>query len=245
MDLPFERTLVFAPHPDDESIGTGGLLAHLAHLGATIRAVYLTDGDNNPWPQRACRRRWVISARKRRAWGLLRRREARRALSILGIAPSSATFLGFPDDGLAALYRHNRDILVKPLAKIICEFRPTLLVIPSPQDFHPDHRATYRATLRALFPPEMYRPQLAVSYVVHGRPNSHDVARIAVCADDHARKRMAVECHKTQLLLSRRRFMEYAARDEALGIVKIVTVRDESPLARWRAKLRHVASVLR
>ena len=38
------RTLVFAPHADDEVFGCGGLLAYLAERGGAIRIVILTDG---------------------------------------------------------------------------------------------------------------------------------------------------------------------------------------------------------
>jgi len=243
LDLPFERTLVFAPHPDDESIGAGSLLAHIAHSGGRIHVVFMTNGDNNPWPQRAYRRQWPISQRNRVAWGRLRQREARRALRLLGVPDGCATFLGFPDDGLARILRYERERLTGPVAKIIGEFRPTLIITPSIEDFHPDHRATYRAVLRALFPPEMPKPAV-IGYVVHGKPRS-SVERVEVCQSDHEKKRDAVQCHQTQLMLSRKRFLEYAARDEEFAPVRIVTVRDESRMAKWRAKCRHIISVLR
>jgi N-acetyl-1-D-myo-inositol-2-amino-2-deoxy-alpha-D-glucopyranoside deacetylase len=243
VDLPFERTLMFAPHPDDESIGAGGLLAHIAHSGGTVCVMFLTNGDNNPWPQRAYRRQWPISPREKKAWGRLRRREALRALRILGLSENCATFLGLPDDRLATIFRCERDRLVEPIAKNIREFKPTMLIVPSIEDFHADHRATYRATLRALFPPEMPKP-VVLSYVVHGRPQK-DAETIPVCDADHEKKRAAIDCHQTQLMLSRKRFIEYAARPEQFGRVKIVTVRDESRAAKWRAKCRHIISVLR
>jgi hypothetical protein len=50
---------VLAPHPDDEVLGTGGLLQMLAREQATVRVVLLTCGENNPWPQRLLERRWL------------------------------------------------------------------------------------------------------------------------------------------------------------------------------------------
>ena len=38
------RTVVLAPHPDDESLGCGGLLARLAAHGVPARVVVVTDG---------------------------------------------------------------------------------------------------------------------------------------------------------------------------------------------------------
>src|SRR6185369_1868960 len=70
------RLLVFAPHPDDESLGTGILLQQAVAAGAAICVVYLSDGENNPWPQRALSRRWRLNATDRQRWAKLRRREA-------------------------------------------------------------------------------------------------------------------------------------------------------------------------
>lgn len=49
MPLPVEterlkKVVVFAPHQDDESIGCGGILTHLAKQGCKIELVFLTDG---------------------------------------------------------------------------------------------------------------------------------------------------------------------------------------------------------
>ena len=42
---PGARVLVFAPHPDDETIGAGGLIFHLARRGVPVRVVFVTNGD--------------------------------------------------------------------------------------------------------------------------------------------------------------------------------------------------------
>jgi LmbE family N-acetylglucosaminyl deacetylase len=46
------RLLIFAPHPDDESLACGILLQHAVNAEAAVLVIYLTDGENNPWPQR-------------------------------------------------------------------------------------------------------------------------------------------------------------------------------------------------
>ena len=70
------RLLIFAPHPDDESLACGILLQHAVATGATTHVVYLTDGENNPWPQRCLSGRWRLNAADRPRWAKLRRREA-------------------------------------------------------------------------------------------------------------------------------------------------------------------------
>lgn len=235
-DLPLTRVLVFAPHPDDESLGVGALLSCAAAQGASIGVIFLTDGDNNPWPQRVARRRWRITAQDHARWGRLRRHEARRALSRLGVDPNAATFFGLPDDRLATLERRH---LVELIRDKIMELDPALLVIPSIDDFHPDHRAAHRAILRAV---TMTRRPMILSYIVHGRASSayRDFAAGPEFVD---RKRAAIGCHSSQLLLSRGRFMRYATRTERYAVVESLIVPDESRVQKWIAKLRHVLSV--
>ena len=62
---PSARILILAPHPDDESLGTGGLIQQALAAGAALRVLFITDGDNNPWPQRFIERRWFINAPER------------------------------------------------------------------------------------------------------------------------------------------------------------------------------------
>ena len=74
------RLLVFAPHPDDESLACGILLQNAVEAGAAILVIYVTDGENNPWPQRYLSRRWRLNAAARQRWAKLRRKEALAAL---------------------------------------------------------------------------------------------------------------------------------------------------------------------
>lgn len=40
--------LVVAPHPDDETLGAGGLMQRVHAAGGDVSVVYLTDGDGYP-----------------------------------------------------------------------------------------------------------------------------------------------------------------------------------------------------
>src|SRR5690606_16204888 len=44
LSLPARRITVIAPHPDDESLGCGGLIAALAADGRAVQVVFVTDG---------------------------------------------------------------------------------------------------------------------------------------------------------------------------------------------------------
>src|SRR5947209_20287639 len=93
------RLMLLAPHPDDEALACSMILQQAVRAGATIRVVYATDGDDNPWPQRALERRWSLSPSDRQRWGKLRRAEALAALRVLDILLADVQFLGLPDQG--------------------------------------------------------------------------------------------------------------------------------------------------
>ena len=52
---PGSRAVIVSPHPDDEILGTGGLLAQLSDLGRKVLIIAVTDGtashpDSPEWP---------------------------------------------------------------------------------------------------------------------------------------------------------------------------------------------------
>jgi LmbE family N-acetylglucosaminyl deacetylase len=99
------RLLVVAPHPDDETLGAGGLMQRAREKGGRVHVVYLTDGDGYPEGVRVEDHVETPTARDYRGYGRLRRAEARAALNALKLGRYSFTFLGFPDGGLCHLTR--------------------------------------------------------------------------------------------------------------------------------------------
>ena len=104
-----ERLVVIAPHPDDETLGAGGLIQRVIERGGSVRVVLVTAGDGyveavvhetgRPRPRPA---EYV-------AYGERRLREARRALRELGgDAVRAEHLLGFPDGGLEPLLKAHR-----------------------------------------------------------------------------------------------------------------------------------------
>ena len=225
------RLLLFAPHPDDESLACSILLQRAVHAGAVVRVVYVTDGDDNPWPQRVLERKWRLNATDRRRWGRLRRTEALAALRVLGVNGSAARFLALPDQKLTAVLTCGCQSALERFVGIIADWEPTDLLMPSICDTHPDHSALavmLRLVLSESFLAPMARGQMAVwSYVVHGKSPAFLDCAEKIC-DSHseaATKLRAIRCHKTQLKLSRKRFLAYAGRPERL--VK-VSARDKT-----------------
>ncbi len=220
---PRSRLMMFAAHPDDESLACSIVLQQAVRAGAAIRIVYATDGDDNPWPQRVLERKWRLNASDRKRWGRLRRAEALAALHVLGVNASATCFLALPDQKLTTLLMHDCRSVLKRFADILTDWAPTDLLIPSISDTHPDHSALavmIRLVLNESFSQET--PVSRWSYAVHGRsPAFFDRARIIRQSEiETTTKLRAIRCHETQLKLSRKRFLRYAARPERLVKLK-------------------------
>jgi LmbE family N-acetylglucosaminyl deacetylase len=207
--------MVIAPHPDDEALACSVILQKAVRAGVAIRIVYVTDGDNNPWPQRALERRWRLSAADRKRWAKLRRAEALAALRVLDIHPRDVQFLALPDQGLTGLLLHDCDSALTPLTQVINDWSPTDILAPSLSDIHPDHNAV--AVMMRLIFADFLAPEVSQwNYLVHGRsPAFFDrAAELSPSEVETATKRDAICCHKTQIKLSKRRFLGYAVRPE-------------------------------
>jgi LmbE family N-acetylglucosaminyl deacetylase len=119
----FRRVLVLAAHPDDETVGCGGTLALLADGGATITALFASDGDAT----RGTPHSPAETARRRRA-------EAARAGEVLGF---SARSLGLPDTHL----NEHLEAIRSGIEAVVAETDPEVVFVPWFLDGHPDHRA--------------------------------------------------------------------------------------------------------
>ena len=215
---PSDRLLVLAAHPDDESVATGGLLQHALAVGAETLVVFFTDGDNNPWAQRATELRWRITATDRARFAVRRRGEARRALERLEVAESSTRFLGFPDQGTTDLVLHGNEVAMATLTEVVRGWRPTVVVGPSLLDLHPDHSALGAMLQLALDGlADTLAPRSHVRYLVHNpRLIAHHEGSLVLplSAAQRARKRAAIACHQTQLVLRSTWLLSFAKREE-------------------------------
>ena len=239
-----DRLLVIAPHPDDEVIGAGGLIQRVAACGGDVRVVFVTAGENNPWPQRVMQRKWLITDEDRIAWGALRRREAVESLAVLGASAHAPIFLDFPDTQIARMARGGDRRLSEILRTIIRELQPSLLVSTSAQDFHADHRAVAYFAHHAVRGTGDNAPEI-VTYVVHGDGAPHRLQVSLQLTDrERARKRKAIECHASQLVLGRRRFLSYAQPREDFFTPEFDLVCTESRAKERAGKIRHACFVL-
>ena len=206
--------MVIVPHPDDEALATGGLLLQASDAGAAIRLIFVTSGDNNPWPQRVIEHRWRITDADRLRWGARRRRESLAALACLGISTESTIFLDYTDQGITeTLLTRSEGFLVR-LTKEINDWRPTLLVTSSELDIHPDHSALAILVRFAISRLDLPQSSLTkMSFLIHSckpEPSLHNIANIRLLPEQQKRKREAILCHVTQLKLSQKRLLAFA-----------------------------------
>lgn len=206
------RLLVVVPHPDDETIATGLLIQQVRAAGGEVRIVLLTEGDNNPWPQRWLERRVRIRAADRQRWGRRRHAEMLQALACLGVPAAALQSLGWADLGLTDTLLQSRSPSVAALAAAIDQFDPSLVVAPALADRHPDHAAAHVLVRLALA--ERAEPPPLLNYLVHGRSGDGEVFEVHGTAQQVACKRAALAEHRSQMALSGRRMLRLAARPE-------------------------------
>ncbi len=230
-----DRVMLIAPHPDDEALAAAGLLQQAVSIGAAVRVVYATDGENNVWAQRVAEHRWRVSDAARVRWGMRRRREALAALDILGVRDEAVAFLGMADQGLTEELIAGDGSAITKLAREIERFTPTILVESSPADLHPDHSALavlVRFALHRAAP--RFRWPRVFDYYIHDR-GSALVARDRGCSVDLsdeqlARKRSAILAHRSQMVLHQRSLLAFARPHETFFPAWRADVRAEHPI---------------
>ena len=116
--------LVVAPHPDDEILGVGGLLATQCALGGDVSVVAVTDGEH-AYPDDP----------QSSNLGTLRAAEQTAALARVGVPSGRITRLCLPDSDVSA----HIDELISSLSLLASA--GTHILAPWRGDFHPDHEA--------------------------------------------------------------------------------------------------------
>jgi len=118
--------LVLGAHPDDAEVHVGGLLALGSRRGLRCAILDATRGDLGT-----------------RGTPETREVEAMEAARILGV---TRILLDFPD----ARFDESEVFRVK-LMEVLRRTRPEVLVLPHPEDHHPDHRRIFRLGREAAY----------------------------------------------------------------------------------------------
>jgi len=106
--------LVFAPHPDDESLGCAWIIMQAVRAGKRVHVVLFTNGDGFPIAASAVLKKAPESlvAHDYLELGRVRQQEVLTAIATLGLSPADVTFLSYPDAGLDRIYQATSDTVI-------------------------------------------------------------------------------------------------------------------------------------
>jgi LmbE family N-acetylglucosaminyl deacetylase len=175
------RLVVVSPHPDDETLGAGGLIAMAAARGMGVTVLAVTDGEaSHPDPGTARRRCAELCA----------------ATEALGAGAITVRRLRLPDGDV----RRHAARLARSVADLL---EPDdLVVCPLPDDGHPDHEAVADATSWAARERSVHLRAFAVwAWHCHAPATSSLRAgeRLWLSVDGRRRKRAAFAAYSSQL----------------------------------------------
>ncbi|MDB4829563.1 PIG-L family deacetylase [Paracoccaceae bacterium] len=124
------RTLIVAPHPDDEVIGCGGLILRRKSEGASVGWLIMTEmKESEGWPQDAVNSKNLqIEAVREK----------------LQIESNDMFSQGFSASMLDQVSKIN---LVERVSEVFTAFQPEEVFLPHPGDAHSDHRLTFEAAI--------------------------------------------------------------------------------------------------
>lgn len=186
------RVWVAAPHPDDEALGCGALLAALTDAGREVWALLISDGSQSHPNSRSFPRTRLVAAREA---------EWLAGLAELGVPAHRTRTLGLPDSALG----HCGTAIEAGAAAAFRANPPGTLLLPWPRDPHPDHRAVVAPLRRAAASCSGVRV-LAYTVWLHEHGESTDYPRPGEAQgfDFDARpwltrKAAAIAAHRTQL----------------------------------------------
>jgi LmbE family N-acetylglucosaminyl deacetylase len=212
-----DSLVVFAPHPDDETLGAGGLLQRAHAAGARVHVVVVTNGEDNPWPQRLFERRLRIGSDGRRRLARRRRSENDRALAMLRLRRATRTFLAVRDRGVTAWLLADASSACAAFASVLRRHRPTIVVAPSLEDRHPDHSAVGLLVELALATEREVSGIRRLVYSIHRPPSSEPTRRLelSLSREERERKRAAIAAYESQLVLRGPFYRSFAGPTES------------------------------
>lgn len=185
-----QRVCIFAPHPDDEILGCGGLIQQLVDNGNPILLVYVTNGTQSH-PKSQIYPPNILDT--------VRPQESMAALDTLGVAHRvKCVFLNLTDGNVLA----QQDPFTRKLAEMI---QPNdILVAPFSRDGHPDHEATGQVVEAFAKQHHLACYQVLIWAWHWAKPDDRRIPwcaalRLEVTAEQLQRKTQAIACFKSQI----------------------------------------------
>ncbi|MGH8861139.1 MAG: PIG-L family deacetylase, partial [Jatrophihabitantaceae bacterium] len=184
-----DHVVVVAAHPDDETLGAGGLMALASRRGATVTVLVASDGEaSHP------------ASPTHRPEQLARVRRVEVAAALAEVAPDAdLTLLGLPDGQLADHLSDICDAIDERAAGC------THLVTPWIGDGHPDHAACAQAAAESVAALHARHWQFPIWAWHWGDPAAGDLqpamlGRLVLDPLATQAKRAALDCHVSQHL---------------------------------------------
>lgn len=187
-----ERILIIAAHPDDETLGCGGLVAKRRST-TSVRVIFLAEGTTCRYEADR------IDSAAAREDIAARTDSARRALDLLGV--TDVAFYDYPCGRLDQLPIIE---LNKVIEKELAQYGPDTVLTHAEHDVNNDHRIVYRSVSMATRPVGT-QPVPAVlcfetpsstewNFSSPFEPNHFEV----LSAEDVALKWKALECYESE-----------------------------------------------
>lgn len=136
-----KSTLVVSPHQDDETLGCGGLIALKRAQGVPVHVVFLTDGRKSHRQDPRIDPIQLVQIRKQ---------EAIKALTALGVEPAAIHFLDLPDGTLPDLAQEQRQAVMDQLVQHLQGWRPEEVYVTYQSDRLGDHEAAFALIKTAI-----------------------------------------------------------------------------------------------
>lgn len=169
------KVLVFAPHPDDETLGCGGAITLHRARGDGVKIIVVTDGSKG---YKECETRDYVA---------LRKQESQTAFSVLGV--EDYEFLDFEDQGFDI-----SEMTYKIFMNKIKEFQADVIYCPSLKEIHRDHVMTAAVVMACL--KSLGRPIQTLEYEISNPVDANILVDITSVIET---KKSALSCYKSQL----------------------------------------------
>lgn len=183
--------IVFAPHPDDETLGCGGTMMRKMREKVNVYVVVMTDGRHshdhtlgivNPSPEEIRN---------------TRRNESQKAIKILGVPLSNTWMLDFEDSKL----KEHSETATDNVTNILSEVEPSEVFVTCRDDKKKDHESSFsiirESIKRAHISPVIYEYPIW-SRTEEMKLRAHENMFVQDITQQRATKKAALKSYRSQ-----------------------------------------------